>query len=895
MTNLNLQIESKIDGANCYTCPLRNNKVVPFEIIPNSSYLCLGMYPATEETKSGKILSGPSGQIVRQTFAQMNIHDVSYANAIACEASEIETENEAAVNRCRPAVLKAIERANPKLVVAMGKEALISLEVYRGAIMQYHGLIETAALINRKVMQSINPAYFLHGSNSNSYSHWANSINYAIENQRNPIPYPNVKILNSVAELKEWIASVPKNQIVSIDIETQNLRLFKRILCLSASYDGKNAVVIPFPKDLRVEFNYKTTQWEPVISEESKEFYITIKDFLESKEYDFNLQNAMFDVVYFYPYGIIVNVRHDTLLQSHVVDENAFSHGLKEQCKVRFSWPEWDESLYDYLPAGKKAQREYDWDEIPKEHLYPYSGWDAAGTQLLYNSLSKDMDTNDRWVYNKVVIPTLNMFAALRYRGVRVNLSKQLDLIDDLDVELAETEEWCRKFALEYDISLYKPTSTPQTATLLYDKLNLIPPKRLGPPPKKKFDAKKITKTENRPTDKKTLERLPQLPIIQKIIKYRELTHDRAALLAVGKWTYEDYCIHPMFNLTLKTGRASANDPSVLNVKKDSPIRQIFIPRDPENYLVFEMDQKQFELRIFAAVTKAAFMIKAFIDGLDIHDYFMKMINPGLSEVEMKKGGFRTRTKNVVFGKIYNAEVFTMATSMLVSQLKEMKKNDPAKFGEISAPTIQGQFAFEKWFKELMNDAARISAEIDKICPELNIYKYMITQKLRTDGFVESVTKLKRRFPLITPSNLKHLTNQAINSPIQTTANHLNWIAMREIYDSFNMKLPNQPLYLWFSIHDSIVGEIHKNAIHLLGVLAKIMSATPAKVLGEEHPNFKEVPFDVDISIGTTWGTTVELVRNPNKINEFVEAGKNKGLSDNVIEQGKQLILARAA
>jgi DNA polymerase-1 len=114
----------------------------------------------------------------------------------------------------------------------------------------------------------------------------------------------------------------------------------------------------------------------------------------------------------------------------------------------------------------------------------------------------------------------------------------------------------------------------------------------------------------------------------------------------------KDGRIHTSYNQAVAaTGRLSSTNPNLQNIpirtKKGREIRKAFVPRGQE-FTLMAADYSQIELRILAAFSGDENMIKAFVEGKDIHAATAaKVFDIPIEEVTSEHRG---KAKSVNFG-----------------------------------------------------------------------------------------------------------------------------------------------------------------------------------------------------------------------------------------------------
>jgi uracil-DNA glycosylase family 4 len=842
-------------------CPLKDNIFVApddSEIRTETGFskcnqLWLGMHPGKEEVSGGKPFTGPAGKLLHGVINGLGFDSNVFFNAVPCEPSDNNGTNEVARKRCEPGVTALIEKYDPDIIIGMGEEGQKTSGAYReeGQVLASHGVV-TKNVNNRAVLSSVHPAYVVRPTGVRFYQEFVDGIYHGINNYHNPIKFPNLVVIPPDEEkFKEIISKIPSGTKIGLDIETESLRLYERILCFQISFEDGNSYVIEWPDDITMDYNFSELHWDITVPNHRKDFYDTVKAFLEDPNNHFVLQGGMFDSPQFGCYNIRLIIKDDTLYQSHLVNENARAHGLKYQARLRLSWPNWDQPLDTYIKSVTKTKKEkeaFNWGMIPKDMLYKYAAIDPVATTELDVIGHEEMVEETLWTYNTISMPALNMFTDIRTRGIRIHTQRARKLAEDVRDEAAKVyKERILPIAIEYGMPDLNANSGIACSELLYERMGITPPMDRGKPV--------------RSTNKKLMELLPQLDIISAITEFRELMHDFSTYyMGTVNHIYPDLCIHPYFNLTLVTGRLSATDPSILNIKKDSKAGSIFIPYDPRDYIILKIDQAQFELRVFAGLTNAEQMIQIFLNDIDIHGEFAKLINPTVdANVLRTDGGYRTRTKNVVFGKLYNAGDFQNAISMRKSALDELKRNNFTRYTTITESSKQGEFEYNRWFKELLEESKRIGKAFEDLVPEAEEFRDDIRNQMRANGLIQTVTGRQRNCPLLPndPQAMKHLVNQMINSPVQGPASDLNLLSMLDIYNHYYGSSKAYPVT---PVHDAIILEVHK--AHWKEVLSQsvdYMTTAPTRYIGDKYPLFNDIPFKVEAEIGPNWKDLSEV------------------------------------
>ncbi|HWY26455.1 MAG TPA: DNA polymerase I, partial [Candidatus Angelobacter sp.] len=253
-------------------------------------------------------------------------------------------------------------------------------------------------------------------------------------------------------------------------------------------------------------------------------------------------------------------------------------------------------------------------------------------------------------LYDEIDLPLAPVLARMEAAGVRVD-PKELEIIS-----ARSEEELCKLEKQIHDLAGYEfnVKSTQQLAEVLFDKLNLQPPRK--------------SRAKARSTAAEVLEELAlvhELP--KKIIEHREISKLKA--------TYSDVLprlIHPVtgrlhtrFNQTgTATGRLSSSNPNLQNIpirtELGREIRAAFIASP--GYQLLAADYSQIELRILAHLSKDPVLVEAFRRGEDIHSRTAQEVFDVAPFAQTRE--HRRVAKVINFGVIYGLSAFGLAQNL---------------------------------------------------------------------------------------------------------------------------------------------------------------------------------------------------------------------------------------
>ncbi len=399
-------------------------------------------------------------------------------------------------------------------------------------------------------------------------------------------------------------------------------------------------------------------------------------------------------------------------------------------------------------------------------------------------------------LYEKIDLPLAPVLARMEAAGIGVD-SRELEKISaKAQEEISALEKRIYELAgFEFNIK-----STQQLAEVLFDRLNLQPPRR--------------SRTKVRSTAAEVLEELAlvhELP--KKILEHREL--------AKLKSTYADALprlIHPatgrlhtrLSQTGTATGRLSSSNPNLQNIPVRTAlgreIRAAFVA--PAGRLLLSADYSQIELRILAHLSEDAVLVEAFRRGEDIHSRTAQEVF-GVGPMAQTPEHRRV-AKVINFGVIYGLSAFGLAQQLGIDT-KEASKFINAYFERYSG-----------------------------------VKKYLDAQiaETRKAGFTRSLFGRTRQIPEINSPqpNLRSFAERtAMNTPMQGAAADLIKLAMieldRRLAGDFESRMILQ-------VHDELLFEAPEKELPRLTKLVKEVMEGVHKL---------RVPLVVDTKAGPNW------------------------------------------
>jgi DNA polymerase-1 len=400
-------------------------------------------------------------------------------------------------------------------------------------------------------------------------------------------------------------------------------------------------------------------------------------------------------------------------------------------------------------------------------------------------------------LYETIDLPLAAVLARMERAGVYVD-RKALEVISaTLDKELRRLEtQICELAGCAFNIN-----SPQQLAEILFDKLNLQPPRR--------------SRGKSRSTAAEVLEELSTLhPLPRMVIEYRELSKLKSTYAdALAKLIHHGSGrLHTRFSQTgSATGRLSSSTPNLQNIPVRSEIgRQIraAFTAAPGHQLL-SADYSQIELRLLADVSQDPVLLDAFRRGEDIHSRTAQEVFGVAPFAQTSE--HRRAAKVINFGIVYGLSAFGLAQQLGIEQ------REAAKF-------IAAYFERYRGVRDYLD---RHLAEV------------------RQTGFTRTIFGRIRPMPEIN-SHIPNIRNfaerTAMNTPLQGAAADLIKLAMIEI----DRRLPAEGFQtrMILQVHDELLFEGPQKEIGRLREMVKPVMEEVYKL---------SVPLIVDVKVGQNW------------------------------------------
>lgn len=791
----------------CQGCPHGFAKLVGSRGTRESPLVVVGESPGKEEIKVGLPFVGPSGQVLDHALAQHPDLSPLFLNAIQCFPGSVSSKSQEKVSEatrcCQARLYKEITEHPRKVILALGNPAVWSTTNSFGTkITRVRGTLYKSPLASKGIVASVHPAFLLRGGGS--MRQFLADVDYACRLTKEPdglkryvVPKVHVaKTLDNIIWLTDQIA---KQEYVAADTETGGYQGFDflrdRILCVGFCWDPNHTYVVP----------------EPLI-------HLSRRIFRNTPNTRYIWHNGKFDQKFFWAKGIPeCRVDEDTMLLSYALDETKGIHDLEQVSGDLLGAPDWKFMIKPHLGKGKTFA------DVPRDILYDYMSRDISSTLQIFYPLRNQVkrDPGLETLYTRTLIPMSKYMARIEFKGMMPDLNRVSENEVQKTAEATELEVKFNTIAQESGFGFLNIRSPQQVGAFLYDHLALRDPRR----------------KHRRPlsTDEATLLTLPQSPVVQHLLKYREVHKGLSTYVtSVGNHVGKDNRIHTSYLIHgTTTGRPASREPNLLNIPRDPLLRGQFVASP--GYFYMEVDVNQAELRVLAELSRDPELTHIYTtpNAPSIHlvtqiemfgdpkqytpqqiEHFMdKFSTHGDLKRTLDEQNMRAKTVN--FGIVYGRGADSIAE-------------------EFKIPRQEATEWIAKWFAKYAG-----AHEFIQRCRKAPL----LGQNLVTPF------GRKRRFQIVNRERLNDIQNQAANFPEQSIAcdcvTHTGIEVQEMAYYEYNAQIVN-------TVYDSLLFEMPADTPKALELGAKVL-----RVLSDvpKRWGLTRIPFRGDIKIGTRWGS----------------------------------------
>ena len=604
---------------------------------------------------------------------------------------------------------------------------------------------------------------------------------------------------NSIIEFLTRMAEYGgPERLVACDIETRDL-----------SWDNNELLSIAFSTSDDTCF---------ALSGITNDLYSLLTKALTNPHIRYAWHNGIFDCTRLkYICGVDARIDEDTMLKHYAqVSEVKGTHGLKTLGPVYLQAPQWDDELDAYKKKWCRDRKvklaDFKYDMLPLEVLIPYMQRDAIAGRRLVEVLDRVKEPGTDWIYRKL-IEAANVFVRLELNGVMLDMESTKALEKSLreELEVAATQVKDGVAHLWDSVQYAKDTGSKYV-----EEFNLNSPKQL------KWLLSKAVGMQLESTDAATIEAL-----MERADEYPE--HTKNLLIGIAKTrkagkyldTYVvamqkqmcadgrirgSYLLHGT-----ETGRLSSSGPNMQNLSKE--VKPIFCASP--GYKLVQLDYSQAELRVLGVLSGDEFLIQSYRDDKDLHsNVAQKIFGDNFTKEH------RRMAKTVNFGIAYGRG------ASAISEAFHMPKSE-------------AQNIIDDWFGAMPK-----------------VREFIQNQRRAARRGERQQTMFGRvRHYVVNDSNMYHVENEYINTPIQSIASDLTLFSLIEIDKWLRENRIDARIIM--TVHDSIVLEVKDDEVLVKEVAEKckeIMSNAPQQYI-KDCP----VPFKADAEAGYSYGHLEEI------------------------------------
>ena len=854
-------MNAKAHRAHCENCPLRKRSLVPPSMPENAVLAVVGEAPGRTEAIKKVPFIGPSGALLWGALDAVGIDrsQVHVTNAVLCFPGR-EAPPPEAVECCRDRLMFELVKARVKYVLALGNTALHSLVDTEEAISFARGRwtyvdhIEEDTEYGWWALPTYHPAYLLR---SETGAQGGREYLWDIEKfvKRSPEIFQETKTLfwhYPDSKMRKWLdPDLKRNHDID---EWTGLRAYcaqEEIPWIVSERLADNKVALRTAAKAMIEdivvaldilirgsnkqhyymaIDLETTGYTPYrdrilnlsLSWSSGRSLVISGGLLWQKKVKAKLielfnapyitwigHNGKFDMKFLLEQlGAAPTLHHDTYVLHCALDERSRGtfHALKPLVSQYFDVADYEhETISMYLPSKKTS-----FANVPPSLLGMYAGMDTDYTRRLWFKLMEEVSLEPKVerMYLDLLMPACRAFIQIEMRGVKIDWERLTNVAFFLEGKADVVLERLRANVGDPN---FNPNSHVQTKRVLWDEKGYSPPTMRG----------KTSRSTKKEVLKILANRHPEdefLALMQDIRRYRKLMS--SYVRNVHKFADDNGRVHPVFNLSgTEVGRLSASNPAIQTIPRayeatGKLIRDFYVASP--GYVYIHADYSQAELRVAAVLSQDAFLLNVYRSGRDLHtEVAISMYGPDFTQEQ------RNICKMFNFAYLYGGTQHSFAYD--------------------SGMNISAATTWVKRYNRLM----------------IGLATWRKTQYalLQEQGFVQSPTGRKRRFPLLLDSNAADAKKSVVHAPCAGTASDLTILALTEA-----QRTAPDDVFPLITVHDSDIVECPDDDVRVAETAAhlkQLMEDAARKVFKDE------IPFVVDIDVGYRWGTLVSYDGTP--------------------------------
>ncbi len=588
------------------------------------------------------------------------------------------------------------------------------------------------------------------------------------------------------ADLDRWLIKLAAAGLFAFDTETTSLDYTQaRIVGVSFAVTPGEAAYVPLAHD-----------YPGMPAQLDRDRVLEkLRPLLEDPERPKLGQNLKYDAHVLANHGITLRgIRHDTMLESYVLDSTASRHDMDSLARHYLNV-----TTITYEDVAGKGAKQIPFEQVGIPEASDYAAEDADITLRLHEQLWPRLSDVPalKQVYETLEMPLVPILSRIERTGVLVDVFMLAEQSRELEQRMRELEQEAHAAAG----SPFNLGSPKQIQTLLYDKHNL--------------PVLKKTPKGQPSTDESVLAELAEsFDLPRLILEYRSVSKLRSTYTEKLPQQIDPLTgrVHTSYHQAVAaTGRLSSSDPNLQNIPvrttEGRRIRQAFIA--PPGHRLLAADYSQIELRIMAHFSGDPNLRAAFAENADVHRHTAAEVF-GIPQDQVTPDQRRS-AKAINFGLIYGMSAFGLAKQLGVDRTLAQRYID----------TYFQRYPGVKAFMDQSRESAR------------------------EQGYVETLRGRRLYVPDINARNgqlRQYAERTAINAPMQGTAADIIKQAMITV-DGW-LQESAAPARMIMQVHDELVFEVADSYVEEARQIIPGLMAQAAEL---------SVPLLVDVGVGGNW------------------------------------------
>jgi len=594
---------------------------------------------------------------------------------------------------------------------------------------------------------------------------------------------PQPRWVHTVAQLRDALAECPTGAWVAFDIETDQIQWYDTP---THPRDAILMLQLAWSYDYAVIVPDDLLYDDPAVPGILNDFFARVRAVGH---------NAKFDAVFLRSHiGVDPQVKFDTLLAQYILDEN-MPRGLKKIVALEFGVEDYEPALVSKYLSSRNDR----YSKVPPEDLAKYGALDVVYTLALREVFETRLRETGQYdtPFMDIIMPASKALESVEIRGFLVDEVALRAASNLLQAEVDKLAAQIREISGRPNLN---PNSPSQLSDYLYNELKLAQPQ-----------SYKIKKGS---TSVGALRELAGThPIIEAISEYRRVKKLLTSYVN-NVIDFRDTAgrVHANFLIYgTEVGRLSVRDPALQTIARPDDeygamIRGMYAAAPGKRLVV--ADYSQAELRVMACYSQEPFLLEAYKNDRDLHSEVARaMYGPNFTKAQ------RVICKMFNFSYIYGGSEYS--------------------FAESSGLPIEVARQFVRDYNARM--------------PVALAWKRAMFDRALRDGYVETIFKRRRHFPLVVPENYEDVRKSCVHMVIASTASDLTLKSLVE--------LENRGIPVVLSVHDSILAEVDEDRAEDAGRQMRDVMV----VMGNRY--LPDVPWKVDVEIRQQWhgGSHYEL------------------------------------